>query len=66
MLNFGLCAWLGSSCAFYFDGGVLQSLNQREVDCISAGHKDADLWILVWSEVGDCVEEGIEHKGGLD
>ena len=29
------------------NSGVVQALNEGEVDCISANHKDADLWIQV-------------------
>ena len=28
---------------------------KSEVDCISAGHKDAQLWILVGNKTNDCI-----------
>ena len=30
--------------------GVVQALNEGEAECISANHKDADLWIQVWDK----------------
>ena len=44
------------------DRGVVQGLHAGEVDCISAGHKVADLWILVWSQGGECVDEGVNSR----
>ena len=35
--------------------GVVQAWNKGEVDCISAGHIDTGLWMLVWKEVGECI-----------
>ena len=37
---------------------MVQALNESEVNCISAGHNDADLWVLVWNKEDDCIEEG--------
>ena len=33
--------------------GVVQALNEGEAECISANHKDADLWIQVWDKEQD-------------
>ena len=38
--------------------GVVQALNMGEDNCISATHRDADLWILVWDVRNDLVETG--------
>ena len=40
----------------------MQALNNGEADCISAVHKDADLWVSVWSEVDECIEEGFDIR----
>ena len=33
----------------------VQALNKGEVNCISASCKDADLWVLVWRKIGECI-----------
>ena len=40
--------------------GVVRALNKGEVYCISASHKDANLWVLVWRKIGECIDEGID------
>ena len=45
----GLCQLCGPS-----------ETNRGEVDCISAGHGDADLWVLIWSKVGECMEREVK------
>ena len=40
----------------------MQAVHKGEVDCISAGHGDADLWIFVWSKVGECIDEGYNTR----
>ena len=36
----------GPSKIFSDNRGVVQALHKGEVDCISAGHEDADLWVF--------------------
>ena len=33
-----------------------------EVDCLSTGHNDVDRWVFVWSEVSECIEEGLHMR----
>ena len=40
--------------------GVVLALNKVEVHCISASHKDANLWVLVWRKIGEYIDEGID------
>ena len=58
-----LCTLCGLSAIFSDHRGVVQALNKNEVGCSSAGHKDADLWMLVWNKVGGW---SVQQKGGLD
>ena len=36
---------------------MVLALHKGEVDCISAGQNEADLWMLVWSKVGERFDE---------
>ena len=45
----------GPAEIFSDDTTVVQSLNKGEVNCISASRKDADLWVLVWRKIGECI-----------
>ena len=40
--------------------GVVPALNKGEDYCISASHKDANLCVLVWRKIGECIDEGID------
>ena len=42
--------------------GVVRALNKGEVDCISAGLNDVDLWVLVWSKVDECIDAGTNMR----
>ena len=53
------CKLSEHSDIFSDNTGVAHTLKKREVDCISAGHKDADLWMFVWSKVNMGLDEGI-------
>ena len=48
----------GPSDIFLDIRGFVQALNESEVDCISAGHNDADIWVFVWSKIDECIDEG--------
>ena len=61
-LQMTLCKTCGPSENFADNRGVVQALTEGVVDCITAGHIDADLWVLVWSKVGECIEEGFNMK----
>ena len=37
-------------------------LCQGEVDCISAGYNDADLWVLVCGKFDECLDESINFR----
>ena len=52
----------GPSKIFSDNRGVVQALHKGEVDCISAGHEDADLWVWVWSKVDECVDQDINIR----
>ena len=56
-LHMVLCKVLDRRRFFSDNRGVVQALT-GEVDCISAGSNDADLLLLVWSKVGECINEG--------
>ena len=30
------------------------------MDVIGAGHNDADLWMMLWNKVGECIDEGFD------
>ena len=60
----GLNSW--PYTLFFSDNrGVMQALNKTEVDCISAGHNDTDLWVfglglnmrVVWTKAHATLEE---------
>ena len=44
--TWALCRLCASSAIFSDYRGAVQALHKCEVDCISAGHKDADLWFM--------------------
>ena len=44
----------------FSDHRVVRALNNCEVYCISASHKDADLWVPVWRKIGECIDESID------
>ena len=41
---------------------VVQTLKEDEVDCIRAEHNDADLWMLAWNKVGECMDERLNIR----
>ena len=41
---------------------MAQTLNKGEVDCIHAWHNDANLWMLAWKRVGECIDEGLNIR----
>ena len=53
-LKCGPCMWSKVSCV---DHRIIEG--KGEVDCISAGLNDVDLWVSVWSKVDECIDEGI-------
>ena len=57
-----LCKLCGPPEIFSDNRGVVQALNEGEVDRISAGHNDPDLWMWVWNKVGACIEEGFDIR----
>ena len=61
-LHMALCKLCGPSEIFSHNRGMVQTLNKIEVDCISAGHRGTDLWMLVWSKVGECIDEGVDIR----
>ena len=46
-LDTALCKLCRPSGIFFDNRGVVKGLNTGEVDCISTGQKDADLWVQV-------------------
>ena len=39
---------------------VVQAFNRGEVNSITASHKDAELWVLVWRKIKEFIDEGID------
>ena len=56
------CKLCGPSETFSDNRVVVPTLNTGEVDCISAGHHGVDSWVLVWSQIDECIEEGSDKS----
>ena len=41
---------------------MVQALDNCEVGCVGAWLNDADLWMLVWNNVGECIDEGFNTR----
>ena len=59
LVNTSVQCSVGVPCPFH-NRRVVQSLNKGEVNCISAGHKEADLWSLVWNKIDACMDKSFD------